>query len=187
MKKFSLPARLSAAAVALTLTGALAACGEDRGDADAASDTQAAVSQSTVIEVIDPWVRATRGANDTSMTAAYLTLDNTGDGTDAELIGARTEVAGSTEIHEMVMVDGDMVMQELEGGLTVEAGKGQILIPGGNHLMLMEVDTVLAPGDEVDLVLLFADGSELDVTAPVKAFTEEEGHYHAPGTPEHTH
>ena len=42
-------------------------------------------------------------------------------------------------------------------------------------------------GDEVDLSLVFSDGSTQDLVVPVKAFTEEEGHYHAPGTGDHDH
>lgn len=55
-------------------------------------------------------------------------------------------------------------------------------MPGGDHVMLMGLDGELAPGDEVDLVLEFSDGSQRELTVPVKEFTEEEGHYHAPGT-----
>ena len=50
--------------------------------------------------------------------------------------------------------------------------------------MLMGVTTELAPGDEVDLALELSDGSTQELTVPVKEFTEEEGHYHEPGTDE---
>ena len=41
----------------------------------------------------------------------------------------------------------------------------------------------LKPGDEVPLTLEFSDGSSHDLTIPVKAFTEEEEHYHPTTTP----
>ncbi|MFC6154447.1 copper chaperone PCu(A)C [Nocardioides yefusunii] len=177
--------RLSAIALGLTLATTVAACGEEeKDDTPNASATQT-TNQSSV-EVSDAWVRATAGAKDTTMSAAFMVIDNTGD-TDVTLTGARTEVAGRAEIHEMVMVDGKSVMQQVEDGLQVRAGSAQLLQSGGNHVMLMDMQTELAPGDEVALTLEFSDGSTVAVDAPVKAFTEEEGHYHAPGTAEHSH
>ena len=171
-------AGLLAAALASVV---LAGCGSE------APAEPAAAEQASAITIEDPWVRATEGSEDTSMTAAFMLLDN--DGEEAvELVGASTDVAGRTELHEMAEVDGEMVMRQIEGGLTLESGRGQLLQPGGNHIMLMEVTDELKAGDEVTFVLEFADGSTIEVTAPVKPFTEETGHYHEPGTPEnHEH
>jgi periplasmic copper chaperone A len=176
--------RLGAVALGLSLATTVAACGDE--DPKTASASQEKRESADQVEIQDPWVRATEGAEDTTMTAAFMVLDNTGTA-DVELVGAAAEVAGRTELHEMVMADGKSVMQKIEGGLEIRAGSGQLLQPGGNHVMLMDVAQPLAAGDEVTVVLEFSDGSEKSVTAPVKAFTEEEGHYHAPGTGEHTH
>ena len=174
--------RLGALALGLALAGSLAAGGDDSADAGEGSTPPAAES----VTVSDAWVRATEGAKDTSMTAAFMVLDNEGS-EDVELVGASTEIAGRTELHEMAMQDGKAVMRKIDGGLSLRAGSGQLLQPGGNHIMLMDVAEPVAAGDEVEVVLEFSDGSTTSVQAPVKAFTEEKGHYHAPGTPEHTH
>lgn len=188
------PARaLGLSAAAVLLVGGLAACGEES-DSGTATDATSATGSGTAttdaassIVVGDPWVRATAGTEDTSMTAAFMTIDNTGD-EDVTLVGASSEVAGMVEIHEMLMVDGAMAMQAMDAGLVIEAGRGKVLEPGGYHVMLMDVQTELAPGDEVALTLEFSDGSTEDLTVPVKEFTEEEGHYHEPGTDEdHSH
>ena len=184
------PARaLGLSAAAVLLVGGLAACGEES-DSGTATDATSATGSGTAttdaassVVVGDPWVRATAGTEDTSMTAAFMTIDNTGD-EDVTLVGASSEVAGMVEIHEMLMVDGAMAMQAMESGLVIEAGRGKVLEPGGYHVMLMDVQTELAPGDEVALTLEFSDGSTEDLTVPVKEFTEEEGHYHEPGTDE---
>ena len=121
------------------------------------------------------------------MTAAFMMVTNEGE-QEVTLVGADTEVAGMVEIHEMTEVDGEMVMQAIEGGLVLAPGRGQMLQPGGNHIMLMEMRQALAPGDEVALTLEFSDGSSKELTVPVKPFTEETGHYHEPGTDEnHSH
>jgi copper(I)-binding protein len=78
-------------------------------------------------------------------------------------------------------------MRETAAGIPVGAHGGRLLQPGGYHVMLMSLDRELAPGDEIELTLTFSDGTTEAVTAPVKEFTEEEGHYHAPGTGEHSH
>ena len=156
--------------------GLLAGCGEDTADSDAA-----ALAATGGISVADGWVRATEGTDDPSMTGAFMQIKNETD-SQVTLVGASTEVAGMTEIHEMVMKDGGMVMQRIEGGLEIPAGELTVLQPGGNHVMLMQMKDELAPGDEVTLTLEFADGQTEELTLPVKAFTEEEGHYHeSPG------
>jgi len=134
------------------------------------------------VVVSDGWARATEGTTDTSMTAAFMNIDNPTD-TPIVLVGASSPVAPMVQLHEMVMQDGVMTMQQMQGGLTIEANRGKTLAPGGNHIMLMGLTETLAPGDEVSVTLQFQDGSTLPLTLPVKAFTEEEPHYHATESP----
>lgn len=165
---------LRLAGLGAALLVGLTACGTSQAD-------EAAPADDTGVAVSDAWVRATVGTDDPSMTGAFMAIDNEGE-EDVELVGASSPVAGKVELHEMAMVDGSMVMRRIEGGIEIEAGFGQVLMPGGNHVMLMGLEDELAPGDEVDLVLEFSDGTEQELTVPVKEFTEEEGHYHEPGT-----
>lgn len=171
---------LPAAALAVALGLGLSACGDESPDAQG-SDASAETRAGDVVTAGDPWVRSTQGAEDTTMSAAFMTLDNDGDSA-VTLAGAQTPVAGTTELHEMTMDDGAMVMQAMSDGLEISAGRGKLLEPGGYHVMLMDLQQELAPGDEVELTLEFSDGSTLSLVAPVKEFTEEEGHYHEPGT-----
>lgn len=164
--------RLAAAVSGLLLVLGAAACGSETGGSaeDAASDP---------ITVADAWVRATEGTEDPSMTAAFMVIANHTDA-DVQLVGATTPVTEMVQVHEMVTADdGHMVMQEAPDGVTIRAGKEQLLLPGGYHVMLMNLSDPLAAGDEVELTLEFSDGTSIDLTAPVKEFTEEEGHYHS--------
>jgi copper(I)-binding protein len=95
-------------------------------------------------------------------------------------VGAECADAGMVQVHEMVMQDGKMVMQEAKGGAVVPAGSHLHLAPGGYHVMLMMLKKPFAVGDQVALTLHFSDGRSLAVTAPVKEFVEEEDHYHSP-------
>lgn len=190
---------LGTTAGALVLALALTGCGqttdEPTGDGagTSAGSTPAAAGAGTgtdsgtdSVVVGDPWVRATRGTDDPSMTAAFMTLDNPGT-EDLALVAASSPVADAAELHEMAVVDGARVMRPVAGGIPLEAGRGKLLEPGGYHVMLLGLRQPLAPGDEVDLTLEFSDGTTQQLTVPVKAFTEEEGHYHAPGTGDHDH
>ena len=180
--------------LALALTAALAGCGSEDSTATGeptsptspTSPSSSSTADAVGITVEDPWVRATTGTTDPSMTAAFMTIDND---TDSEVVleSASSPVAGMVQIHEMVDEGGTMVMQEAEGGITLKPHGGQLLQPGGYHVMLMDLAKPLKPSAEVALTLTFSDGTTIDVTAPVKEFTEEEGHYHSPWTEEHSH
>ncbi|MCA0296424.1 MAG: copper chaperone PCu(A)C [Actinobacteria bacterium] len=144
-----------------------------------ATPSPLASSDGPRLSVEGPWVRTTTGARDATMTAAFLTIVNPGDA-DVRLVGADCADAAMVQVHEMVMADDKMVMQEAKDGLFVPAGSHLHLTPGGPHIMLMQLRTGFAVGDQVALTLRFSDGSTLAVTAPVKEFVEEEDHYHSP-------
>lgn len=174
-------ARLALAPAVLLIALALGACGSESGDETARDASARAAADS--VSVQDPWVRATSGTEDPSMTAAFMAIDNEGE-EPVTIVAASSPTTMKVELHEMAMVDGASVMQQIEGGIELEPGRGQLLQPGGMHVMLMGLTEELAPGDEVELTLELSDGSTVEVTAPVKEFTEETEHYHAPGTDE---
>jgi copper(I)-binding protein len=73
---------------------------------------------------------------------------------------------------EMGGMDGEdgfamMGMRELEE-LPVPAGSTVLLVPGGNHLMLIDLAEDLVPGTEFDLTLTFAEAGEVTVTVEVR-------------------
>lgn len=165
------PARRLALGLVAALTLTVGACGDQTDTSD---------SRTGEVSVSDAWVRATTGTDDPTMTGAFMMIEN---GTDADvtLVGASSPVTEMVQLHEMVPgEDGHMVMQEAPDGILVRAGKTQMLMPGGYHVMLMGLTDDLPPGAEVALSLQFSDGGTVEVTAPVKEFTEEVGHYHSP-------
>lgn len=128
------------------------------------------------VTVADPWARAT----EEQMTAVFGELTNT---TDEELtvVGASSEAAGMTELHEMVDDgSGEMVMRELEGGFTIPAGETHTLEPGGDHVMLMDLPGPIEPGQEVPVTLQLSDGSEVILEAVGRDFAGANESY-APG------
>ncbi|MGP9744963.1 copper chaperone PCu(A)C [Brachybacterium sp. AOP29-B2-41] len=178
-----LPRRAAFAALLLPL----AACAGDPGDprsdrggdggGDGAGAVEGSPSDSTVptdsLTVADPWVKAA----EEGMSSCFGTLLN---GTEQDLVlsGARTTASSRVELHETTADgSGGMSMQQKEGGFPLPAGGELVLEPGGNHLMLMELTAALLPGDEVELILEFEDGTEQPFTATVKDFAGAQEKY----------
>lgn len=105
-------------------------------------------------------------------TAAYMTLRNHSE-EDLLLVGSESPVAVEVSLHESVMEDGVMSMRHVADA-RLPAGGQLALAPGRLHLMLTGLRRALAEGDEVALTLRFDDGSEKQVTLPVRDVRDEE-------------
>ena len=82
------------------------------------------------------------------------------------------------ELHETVENEsGAMIMREIEGGFVIPAGETLDLVPGGNHIMLMDLTDPLAAGEEVTFTLTFSDDSSYEFTAPVKDYAGANENY----------
>ena len=160
-------ARIVALLLTLIAGLMLAACADDDPQptpTPPAEDTGAALS------ALDAWARATPGDAAGQMTAAYLTLRNTG-AQDERLIAVQGEGVGAVEMHETVQQGEVMQIQPVEG-IDVPAGGEVALAPGGLHLMLLDLAGPLAAGDTVSLTLEFASGLALPVEAEVRPLAE---------------
>lgn len=167
----TLTRRFAAVTGALVLgLGALTACG---------STEEPAKESGPALTVDSAWVRATTGSKEPDMTSAFMVINNN-TGKEVSVTGAASKVAHMTEIHDMVQIDGQMMMQKMTEPLVIKADSGVLLQPGGRHIMLMGLTQELAAGDEVTFTLTYGDGKSVEVTAPVKVGAEEGNHYHAP-------
>jgi periplasmic copper chaperone A len=111
------------------------------------------------------WVRAT--PPNRTITAGYLAIRNKGS-VDHRLVGADSPVAGRAELHTHVhdRESGMMQMRHVDS-IDLPAGETVRLAPGGLHIMLMDLNRDLQPGTSVPITLEFADGSRLELDAPV--------------------
>ena len=107
---------------------------------------------------------------ETGMAAVFGTFANAGHH-EARIVSGTSPVAGRVEVHEVLPdAAGDKTMRPKANGVTVPAGETRELIPGGDHLMLMELKQPLQPGADVPLTVVFEDGSTLPITAQVRDF-----------------
>jgi copper(I)-binding protein len=99
--------------------------------------------------------------------AAYFTLHNTG-ATPRVLVGIAADGYAMTHLHESKETDGVATMSMLHQ-IEIPAGKALTMKQGRLHIMLMGPDAPVAQGDVVQLVLTFADGETIAVSAEVKS------------------
>lgn len=166
-------ALVATVATTLTIAGTTAGCSSDLVTVSTGSHTKDADH----VTVSDAWVKATPSG----MTGAFATVVNDGDAA-IRLESVTTDQARRVELHETVGdAAGAMTMRPKEGGFTIKAHGRHELAPGGDHIMLMDLTGALTPGEEVALVLHFADGSRRTVTALVKDFTGADEKYAGSG------
>lgn len=166
-------ARSSTPALAAGLTSLLllAACGSGEEDTSAAGTVS--TDGESEVSITDPWVKAA----DEGMTAAFGTITNPGN-EDVTIVGADTGVSSAMELHEMTSGDaGQMVMREKEDGIVIPAGGEAELNPGGDHLMLMELNEPVQPGQDISITLTMDDGSRFTFDAPARSFDGAEEEY----------
>jgi copper(I)-binding protein len=104
--------------------------------------------------------------------AMYFTVENRGDAND-ELMGVSTPVAGVAEIHHTVS-DGGMMRMERVEAIEIPAGEQVRLAPGGYHIMLLELQDHIMPGDAIDATLRFRRAGEVSVRARALSLAEIE-------------
>lgn len=109
------------------------------------------------------WSRATPGGAKSG--AAYVEIENTGNEPD-QLIGASSDVAAMTEVHQMSM-DGGMMTMKPAGAVDIPAHGKVELKPHGLHVMLMGLKKPLAEGDTFVVTLTFAKAGSVDLQVVV--------------------
>lgn len=117
----------------------------------------------------DGWVRVSEYSDHVDgMTGAFATIENHTDH-DVTLVGGSAEIANMVEVHEVIMMEGEMKMQAKDGGILIKAGESVTLEPGGLHVMLMGLKEAILEGDEVTLTLDFDGYEDQTFTWPAKA------------------
>ena len=114
------------------------------------------------VRASDLWVKSSEMSTIGGVSAVYGTLTNNTTN-DIVLIDGQTDLAGIVEVHEMAMINGELKMQQIAGGLLIPAGQSIQLEPGGNHLMLMQLTKDLLAGEEISVTFSFEGAHDLVV------------------------
>ncbi len=121
-------------------------------------------SAPAAVEVENAWVPQPPPGADVA--AAYFTLHNPGRER-AVLVEVSSPVASEVMVHQTSVVAGQSRMRMVER-LVIPAGGTVRLTPGAIHVMLEGLRKPLLVGEEVPLVLRFASGQEIHVSARVR-------------------
>jgi len=108
------------------------------------------------IKTSHAWIRVLPGD---LPAAAYVTLNNDSDAPIA-LTGASSTAYASIMLHKSSS-EGGMNHMAMLDAMPVPAHGNAALAPAGYHLMLMKAVKQVQPGEHVQLLLKFADGSTL--------------------------
>jgi len=119
------------------------------------------------ITVQDAYVRAVPPNLPNS--ASFMKIVNSGNKT-VFLLSANSNIAKNVELHEHVMSNGMMKMQQVKN-IKIPAKSTVELKPGGLHVMLLGLNKKLKPHDKVDAITLnFSDKTSLTLkNIPVKS------------------
>lgn len=98
----------------------------------------------------------------------FVTITNVGT-EDDRLISAASVISNLTQIHEMTIVNDVMKMRELPDGLIIPTGETVTLMPGGYHVMFMDLNGPLVEGETIAVHLTFEVAGDVDIKLPVGA------------------
>ena len=119
---------------------------------------------SGMLEIGTVQIRATAPGMD--VTGGYVTITNHGNSDDT-LVATSASFAKCVELHEMTHDNGLMKMRRRGDGIEIPAGKTVLLKPGGLHIMFMDLNETLQPGEMREIILEFASGHRMTVPAMV--------------------
>jgi copper(I)-binding protein len=98
-------------------------------------------------------------------TAAYFSIENRFD-TNQILIGASADFASKAEIHNHILVN-DMMSMQQQSEVVIQPGESVHFSPGGLHIMLFGLKQPLHEGQSVTITLLTKEGESIIITANV--------------------
>ncbi|MEJ0006124.1 MAG: copper chaperone PCu(A)C [Steroidobacteraceae bacterium] len=114
--------------------------------------------------VAGAWIRQPPPGTDVA--AVYLSMENIGTRA-VRLTGVESPVAAMAMLHESKESGGQSQMRELTS-VSLAPGASIAFSPGGKHIMLHGLTHPLKAGERVALVLVFAGGLKVHVTAVVR-------------------
>jgi copper(I)-binding protein len=114
------------------------------------------------ITVSDAWIRPTApGENG----AVYFVIQN--HSSDDELVSVTADIAESAEIHESMMMAGDVMEMGQVDSVPLSKDSEVIFEPGGLHVMLVYVKKELMVGETIEVTLHFKNHADFPVNVSV--------------------
>lgn len=116
------------------------------------------------LQIDEAWARP---AGEGKMSAGYFRVSNFEDSADT-LTGIHSNAAQRTEVHESFEQDDGMMGMREVPKLPVPGRSAVEFEPGGIHIMFIQLTEALEEGDEIELVLTFANHGDKTVALQVR-------------------
>jgi periplasmic copper chaperone A len=117
-----------------------------------------------VLGVENPWARPA-AAGDNS--AVYFEIRNLTAESDM-LLSAESDAARAVELHISQMDSEGVMRMERQESVVIPSQEMVVFQPGGLHVMLINLNQALQPGDTIPLVLNFERAGEIELVATVQ-------------------
>lgn len=151
-------------AVMMSIALLAAACGEAyRSPQSGASAAPCAGDDGIVVS--DAWMRA--ASTGRPMSAAYLTLCNSGEAPD-RLLSISTEAAGAAELHQTRKNEAGVASMAPVDAIELTPDEAVALAPGGAHIMLIGLTRAVAAGETITMTLEFEHAPPQTITVEAR-------------------
>lgn len=115
------------------------------------------------IKILNVWARDSA----TNNSAIYFEIFNDSD-LDYNLVNVSSDIANKVELHKSFVDEKGVSRMVKLDKLVIPAKSSAILQPGGMHIMLLDIKTILKVGEHFDLSLYFDNGLQKVVQVEVK-------------------
>ena len=136
----------------------------------AAASVYAADTKIGALSIDDVWARSGQPGQ---VSAAFMEIKNKGAAD--KIISANCDCAKATELHDMKMADGKMIMAQVPA-MEVPANGELKLKPGSYHIMLIGLNRPLAAGETLPIKVKFEKAGEVTLSAKIKDKAAPMGH-----------
>ena len=116
------------------------------------------ISTGNNVEIKDAWLRTgAKGLN----SALYFKIENNSETPDT-LYKVSSSIAKHIQMHETYKKNDMMGMREIKN-LEVKSNSSIEFKPGGYHIMLMDLNKDLKPGDEINFTMFFKQIGKINI------------------------
>ena len=131
----------------------------------------------------DAWIKSLDLKTSTwgPMTGAFGTFVNPTN-KPVKIIAAYSTSAAYIQMHEVVMADGKMVMQQKQGGFVIPAKGTKQMKPGADHTMFMDLKASINPGEMIYVTYVTSTGARFTQPFLAKVYAGGNETYNPTGT-----
>ena len=129
------------------------------------------------VQIEEPFARS--ALQQQANSAIFMRINNQGNA--AALVSAESSAARVVELHTHQKDQNGMMRMRKIKQIELPSGERTSLQPGGLHIMLIGLQRDLNIGDDVDVTLVFSDGSENTLQVPIVKVMRPQGMKHKQG------